>query len=68
MSKGKFINKEEFLPLLQCFNLYSIIALSLIESFRIDVLFSKSSASDLLYVGKGYVFAQTVYCFDRCTV
>ena len=45
-----------FLVLPQCLYLNSIIVLSFRESVLIfDKMFTKSSAVDLLYVGKGYL-------------
>ena len=46
---------EQFLKLPQCFHLYSLIVLSFKESFRyFYFMISKSSAAELLYVGKDY--------------
>ena len=45
---------EQFLYLLQCFQLYSIIVhSSLKHSYMYEFIFATSSSGDLLYVGKG---------------
>ena len=51
-ANGYFAQDEQFLLLPQCFQLYSIITLSLVESFDIYTeMFENSSNADLLYVG-----------------
>ena len=53
VANGEIALNEQFLHLPQCFQPYSIITLSLINFIYIFVLmFSKSAAADLLYVGK----------------
>ena len=54
MATNEEIAQHEQFPLLSpCTQLYSIIVLSFKGSFQIfSVMFSKSSAADLLYVGK----------------
>ena len=53
VTKGEIAHHEQFLLLSQCFQLYSIIKLLLMEIFQVYAnMFSKSSAADLLYVGK----------------
>ena len=59
VAKGEIAHNEQFLHLLQCFQLSSIIKyiyiyISYIEIFHIlSSMFSKSSAAELMYVGKG---------------
>ena len=54
VTKGEIAHNEQFLHLPQLFQLYSIIILSILDIFYIlDLIISKSSAADLLYVGKG---------------
>ena len=54
-SKGEIAHDEQFHHLPQCFQLNIMIKLSLMKIFHIfEKMFSKSSAADLLYVGKGY--------------
>ena len=54
MAKGEIAHDEQILLWPQCFQLYITIKLYLIEIFQVFVnMFSKSSAADLLYVGKG---------------
>ena len=53
--KGKIAHHEIFLHSPQWIQLDSIIILSFIEIFYIlELMISKSSAADFLYVGKGY--------------
>ena len=53
VAKGEIVH-EQFLLWPQYFQLYLTIKLSLMEIFQVFVtLFSKSSAAELLYVGKG---------------
>ena len=53
-TKEEITQNEQFLLLSPCFQLYSIIVLSFSENFHICVyMFSKSSAVELLFVGKG---------------
>ena len=52
--KEEIAQNKQFLLLLPRFQLYSIIVLSFEESFQtISCMFLKSSAAELLYVGKG---------------
>ena len=52
VAQCEIAHDEHFLLWQQCFQLYLITKLSLMESFLIfDEMFSKSSATDLLYVG-----------------
>ena len=61
MTKGKIAHNEQFLILPPCIQLYSIIVLSFIESFRqYYLMFLKFSAADLLYEGKGYMKTLTL--------
>ena len=54
MAEGESAHDEQFLLWPQCFQHYLKIKLSLIEIFQVFIaMFSKSSAADLLYVGKG---------------
>ena len=54
VAKGEIAHNEQFLHLPQCFQLYLMMKLLCIEIFHIFVnMFLKSSAADLLYVGKG---------------
>ena len=54
MAKGEIAYDEQFYLWPQCFQLYFTIMLSFMEIFQVFVtMFSKSSAADLLYVGKG---------------
>ena len=54
-TKEEIVKNEQFLLLPQCFQLHSIFILSFIKIYHIFVaLFSKSSAAELLHVGKGY--------------
>ena len=58
MAKGEIAHDKQFLLWLQCFYFYSTIKLSLIDIFEVIVtMFSKSSAADLLHVGKGHMTA-----------
>ena len=53
VAKDKIAHDEQFLLWPQCFQIYFTIKLSL-ESFQVCVtMFSKSSAADVMYVGKG---------------
>ena len=53
VTKEENSQKEHFLLLSPCFQLYSIIVLSFKGSFQFILgMFSKSSAADLLYVSK----------------
>ena len=53
LAKGEIAQDEQFPLLPQCFQLYLIIKLSFMDIFLFFFpLFSKSSAADLLYVGK----------------
>ena len=53
-AKGEIAHDEQFLLWPQCFQLYLTIELSFMEIFQVFVtIFLKSSAADLLYVGKG---------------
>ena len=55
-TKGEIAQNEQFLLLPQCFQtLYTVVNIpTIIEIFHIiEFTFSKSSAADLLYVGKG---------------
>ena len=52
--KGEIGHDEQFYHLPQYFQLYLVIKLSLMEIFHsFENIFSKLSAADLLYVGKG---------------
>ena len=54
VTKGEIAQNKQFLLLLQCFQLDSVIILSFIKICNIFAnMFSKLSAADLLYVGKG---------------
>ena len=54
VTKGEIAHNEQFLHLPQCFQLYSIIILSIKGIFNSCVgMFSNPSAADLLYVGEG---------------
>ena len=54
VAKGEITHDEQFHLWPQCFQLYLTINLSLMEIFQdFATMFSKSSAADLLYVGKG---------------
>ena len=54
LAKGEIAHNEQFLLWPQCFQLYLSIKLSFIEIFQVFVtMFSKLSAADFLYVGKG---------------
>ena len=54
MAKGEIAHDEQFHLWSQCFQLHLTIKLSFMEIFQVYVtMFSKSSAVDLLYVGKG---------------
>ena len=54
MAKGEIAHHEQFHLWLQCFQLHLTIKLSFMEIFQVFVtMFSKSSAADVLYVGKG---------------
>ena len=54
VTKGEIAQNEIFLLLPQCFKLFSVIIPTIIEIFHIlEWTCSKSSAVDLLYVGKG---------------
>ena len=54
VEKGEIAHDEQFLLLRQYFQLFSTNKLSLTEIFcNYATMFSKSSAADLLYVGKG---------------
>ena len=54
VAKGEIAHHEQFHLWQQCFQLYLTIKLSLMEIFQGFVtMFSKLSAADLLYVGKG---------------
>ena len=54
VAKGEIAHDEQFPLWPQCFQLYLTIKLSFMEIFQVFVtMFSKSSASDLLYMGKG---------------
>ena len=67
MAKGEIAHDEQFLLWLQCFQLYLTIEISFMEIFQVlNVnMFSKSSAADLLYVGKGLLIyiALFEWCF-----
>ena len=52
VAKGEISQNVLFLRSPQCLQLYSIIVLSL-SFHNFDLMFSKSSAADLLYVVKG---------------
>ena len=53
MSKGVTAHDEQFLLWPQCFQLYLIIKLSFVNKIQVFVnRLSKSSAADLLYMGK----------------
>ena len=54
-TKEEIAQNEQFLLLSPCFQLHSIIVLSFERGFpeNYGYMFSKSSAADLLYVGKG---------------
>ena len=55
LTKEEIAQNKQFHLWSSCFQLYSIIVLSFKGSFKnISSLFSKSSAADLLYVGKGW--------------
>ena len=69
--KGEIAHHEQFHHLPQCFQLYLIIKLSLMEiSHILNKMFSKSSSADLLYVGKGlneecskvHVLRSVIFC------
>ena len=54
LAKGEIAHHEQFHHWPQCFQLYLTISLSFLEMFQVSVImFSKSFAADLLYVGKG---------------
>ena len=54
VAKGEIAHNEQFLHLPQRFQLNSIIIISFIQiSYILDVIISKLSTADLLYVGKG---------------
>ena len=54
VAKGEIAHDEQFLHLPQCFQLYLIIKGPFMEISQCFArMFSKSSAADLLYVGKG---------------
>ena len=54
MAKKEITRNEQFLLLVQCFQLFSEITLSFLELFHIFAYITpKSSAVDLLYVGNG---------------
>ena len=54
VTKGEIAQYEQFLLLSQCFQLFSVIKPTFIKLFRVFAwMFSKSSAADLMYVGKG---------------
>ena len=54
VTKEEIAKNEQFLLLSLCFQLYSIIVLSFKGSFQKNSgMFSKLSAADFLYVGKG---------------
>ena len=54
MAKGEIAHNEQFLLWPQRFQLYLTIKLSFIDIVQgVVILFSKSSAADLLHVGKG---------------
>ena len=68
MTKGEIAQKKQYLLLPKCFQLYSIIMLFYIEIFHIfDKMFSKSSAADLLYVGKCYLLSLLCHLIGRKT-
>ena len=55
VTRGQIAQNEQIILLSQCFQLYPIIILLLLESFHnFENICSKSPAADLLYVGKGY--------------
>ena len=54
MAKGEIAHDEQFPFWPQCFQLYLTVKLSFMDIFQVFVnMFSKSSATDLWYVGKG---------------
>ena len=54
MAKGEIAQNKKLLRLPQCFQLFSLIVPLFIElNYIFDKMFSKPSAADLLYVGKG---------------
>ena len=54
VTKGEIAQNEQFLLLPQCFQLFSVIILTILENFHIfELTFLKSSAAGLLYVEKG---------------
>ena len=54
VTKGEIAHDEQFPLLPHCFQLYLIIKFSFMEIFHIFAdMFSKSSAAELPYVGKG---------------
>ena len=54
VAKGEIARDEQFPLWPQCFQLYLTVKISLVEIFQVFVtMFSKSSAADLLYIGKG---------------
>ena len=56
-TKEEIAQNEQFLLLSPRFQLYSIVVLSFKGSFHcLSGMFSKSSAAELLYVGKGYKY------------
>ena len=56
MAKGEIVHNEQFFLLSQCFRLVSVIKPTFMGIFHVFALmFSNSSAEDLLYVGKGNV-------------
>ena len=56
MAEGKIAHDEQFPLWPQCFPLFLTVQLSLMDVFQVFVIkFSKTSAADLMYVGKGYV-------------
>ena len=70
MAKGEIAHDEQCLPWPHCFQFYLTIKQSFIEIFQVFVtMFSKSSAADLLYVGKGVLdtVAQTSSERGSCT-
>ena len=54
VANGEIAHNEQFFHLSKCFQLYSMVILSLTDIFHIlNKRFSMSSAAAFLYVGKG---------------
>ena len=67
MAKEEIAHDKQFLLSPQCFQIYLIIKLSIMESFHVFVnIFSKAFAAELLYVGKGYKNQFLSLCSQHC--